>query len=213
MNKQLKDIEDEILRLLAASGGNILEDETLINTLAQSKAAANVINKKVEEAKITEKEIDVARSGYIPVAYRSSILYFCVVELVQIDPMYQFSLQWFQLLFGMSIENAPNSKVFEERLANLKDFFTFNLYNNVCRALFEKHKTMFSFSMALRMLQGDGKMDNQELRFLLTGPLMEAEGIPNPAPEWISEEMWNEILTLSKLPAFHGLDASYTKEH
>merc|ERR1711966_571238 len=88
MNKQLKDIEDEILRLLAASGGNILEDETLINTLAQSKQAANVINAKVEEAKITEKEIDVARAGYIPVAFRASILFFCVVDLVEIDPMY-----------------------------------------------------------------------------------------------------------------------------
>ncbi|CAD7932621.1 unnamed protein product [Amoebophrya sp. A25] len=214
MKKQLKDIEDEILRLLAASGGNILEDETLINTLAQSKQAANVINKKVEEGKITEKEIDVARSGYIPVAFRASILFFCVVELIQIDPMYQFSLQWFQLLFGMSVENAPACKVFEERLEVLKDFFTYNLYNNVCRALFEKHKTMFSLSLALRLLQGDGKMDFTELRFLLTGPTINVDdGIANPDPSWISGVMWNELLTLDRLtPAFAGLAADMAKD-
>eukprot|EP00392_Amoebophrya_sp_AT5.2_P006222 g6232.t1 len=206
MKKQLKEIEDEILRLLAASGGNILEDETLINTLAQSKQAANVINKKVEEGKVTEKEIDVARSGFIPVAFRASVLFFCVVELIQIDPMYQFSLQWFQLLFGMSVEAAPASKVFSERLEILKDFFTYSLYNNVCRALFEKHKTMFSFSLALRLLQGDGKMDFTELRFLLTGPTVNIDdGLENPDPSWMSGVMWNEVLTLDRLPAFDGL--------
>ena len=30
MNKQLKELEDEILRLLASSEGDILEDDTLI---------------------------------------------------------------------------------------------------------------------------------------------------------------------------------------
>ena len=37
MKKEMQDIEDEILHLLASSQGNILDDETLINTLAASK--------------------------------------------------------------------------------------------------------------------------------------------------------------------------------
>ncbi len=37
MKKELSDIEDRILQLLSASSGNILDDEELINTLAQSK--------------------------------------------------------------------------------------------------------------------------------------------------------------------------------
>lgn len=37
MKKELGDIENRILQLLSASSGNILDDEELINTLAQSK--------------------------------------------------------------------------------------------------------------------------------------------------------------------------------
>jgi len=37
---------------------------------------------------VTEIEIDKAREGYRPVAYRISLLYFCILELSVIDPMY-----------------------------------------------------------------------------------------------------------------------------
>ena len=39
MKKELKDIEDKILFMLSNSQGNILDDEELINTLAQSKVS------------------------------------------------------------------------------------------------------------------------------------------------------------------------------
>ena len=53
---------------------------------------------KMEEATKVEKEIDETRKLYVDYAYRASVLFFCVVEMSVIDPMYQFSLQWFQQL-------------------------------------------------------------------------------------------------------------------
>ena len=47
MKKELKDIEDKILFMLSNSQGNILDDEELINTLAQSKVTSNEISLKV----------------------------------------------------------------------------------------------------------------------------------------------------------------------
>ena len=41
--KQLKDLEDKILKLLKESTGNILDDEQLINTLNHSKLTSGVI--------------------------------------------------------------------------------------------------------------------------------------------------------------------------
>ena len=38
---------------------------------------------------MTEKEIDAYRERYRPVAYRATILYFSVVNLCVVDPMYQ----------------------------------------------------------------------------------------------------------------------------
>ena len=42
----------------------------------------------MEESKITEKEIDKARESYRPVAFRASLLFFCIIDLATIDPMY-----------------------------------------------------------------------------------------------------------------------------
>ena len=52
-----------------------------------------------EIATVTEKEIDDARNGYHPVAVHSSILFFCISDLANIEPMYQYSLTWFINLY------------------------------------------------------------------------------------------------------------------
>lgn len=43
MQKQLQDIEDQILKLLSSSTGDILDDEELINTLASSKSTVRIL--------------------------------------------------------------------------------------------------------------------------------------------------------------------------
>ena len=49
----------------------------------------------------TEKEIDYTRNGYQPVATHSSVLFFCISDLANIEPMYQYSLAWFINLYVM----------------------------------------------------------------------------------------------------------------
>merc|ERR1719191_2579187 len=80
MNKQLKEIEDKILELLSADG-DILESKELIDTLEYSKKTSAVINKAMEEAKVTEVEIDAARTSYKDYAFRASLLFFAVCDL------------------------------------------------------------------------------------------------------------------------------------
>ncbi|XP_022235913.1 dynein heavy chain 3, axonemal-like, partial [Limulus polyphemus] len=98
-NRQLKEIEDRILKVLSSSEGNILEDETAIRVLSTSKALSQEISAKQEIAAVTEKEIDETRNGYQPVAVHSSILFFCISDLGNIEPMYQYSLTWFLNLY------------------------------------------------------------------------------------------------------------------
>merc|ERR1719453_573637 len=169
MNKQLKEIEDKILELLSADG-DILESKELIETLEYSKKTSAVINKAMEEAKVTELEIDEVRKSYKEYAFRAQLLFFATSELSVIDPMYQFSLQWFQQLAGIGIDNAPNGDNQAARLQNLIDYFTYSIYQSVCRGLFEKHKLLLSFSLCMKIMQGEGRLNGQETRFLLTGP-------------------------------------------
>jgi len=211
MNKQLKEIEDKILELLSADG-DILESKELIETLEYSKKTSAVINKAMEEAKVTEIEIDKVRKSYKDYAFRAQLLFFCVSELSVIDPMYQFSLQWFQQLAALGIDNAASGDSQAVRLQNLIDYFTYSIYQSVCRGLFEKHKLLLSFSLCTKIMNGEGRLDNEEFRFLMTGPTGEIkDGPPNPATEWLSEKSWNEVMTLARLGAFKGLELSFSQ--
>ena len=92
------------MKVLSSSEGQILDDEEAVNVLQSSKVLADEISEKQKIADVTEKNIDETRAGYKPVAHHTSILYFCVSDMGYIDPMYQYSLQWFIRLFVLSIK-------------------------------------------------------------------------------------------------------------
>lgn len=139
-------------QVLSSSEGNVLEDENAINILSSSKVLSEDIQEKQIVAVATETEIDAARQQYVPVAKHSAILFFCISELANIDPMYQYSLGWFLNLFVNANLKSPKSKDLNERLQNLNDYFTKSIYENVCRSLFEKDKLVISFVMCIGIL-------------------------------------------------------------
>eukprot|EP00968_Pinguiococcus_pyrenoidosus_P017694 scaffold1786_cov250-Pinguiococcus_pyrenoidosus.AAC.1 len=206
MNKQLFDIESQILHLLSNSEGNILDDTELIETLAQAKITSEEIKTKMAEAEVTEKEIVEAREEYREMAKRASLLYFCISDLCIVDPMYQYSLQWYVYIFKRGIGAAAPARDVMTRLRNLKDYFTYSVYTNICRSLFETHKLLFSFLMNIKILQGDGVVDPEEWRFLITGVANEKPvELANPDPSWIDPALWTGICTLTTLKSFSGL--------
>lgn len=50
-------------------------------------------------------KIAESREGYRAIAKHSSILFFSIADLTNIDPMYQYSLSWFVNLYVNSIQD------------------------------------------------------------------------------------------------------------
>uniref|UniRef100_A0A2K5MUZ9 Dynein axonemal heavy chain 3 n=1 Tax=Cercocebus atys TaxID=9531 RepID=A0A2K5MUZ9_CERAT len=203
--KHLKEIEDKILEVLSMSKGNILEDETAIKVLSSSKVLSEEISEKQKVASMTETQIDETRMGYKPVAVHSATIFFCISDLANIEPMYQYSLTWFIHLYMHSLAHSTKSEELNLRIEYIIDHFTLSIYNNVCRSLFEKDKLLFSLLLTIGIMKQKKEITEEVWYFLLTGGVALDNPYPNPAPQWLSEKSWAEIVRASALPKLHGL--------
>ncbi len=167
--RQLKDLEDKILKLVSEAGEDILEDEELIITLDQSKQTSIAINERMIEAEQTAKLINQNRESYRSVARRGSILYFVIADLALIDPMYQYSLEFFSRLFNRRLDKSEKSDQLEERLQILIKDVTESFFTNICRGLFEKDKLLYAFLNASSILKRSGEISIDEWNFFLRG--------------------------------------------
>uniref|UniRef100_A0A8C3P4G2 Dynein axonemal heavy chain 2 n=1 Tax=Chrysemys picta bellii TaxID=8478 RepID=A0A8C3P4G2_CHRPI len=208
---KLKELEDEILRLLNEATGSLLDDVQLVNTLQTSKVTANEVTEQLETSETTEIKIDTAREAYRPCAQRASILFFVLNDMGRIDPMYQFSLDAYIDLFNMSIHKSHRSAKLEERIRYLNEYHTYAVYRFTCRGLFERHKLLFSFQMCAKILETSGNLKMDEYNFFLRGGVvLDREGqMDNPCSGWLADTYWDNVTELDKLTNFHGIMNSF----
>ena len=175
---QLEAVESNILRLLAAASGDILDDEVLINTLREAKAASTSIASNLEEVERTSAEISAAMEEYRPVAARGSILHTAVSTVSALSHMYQHSLDFFKGLFNTTLRRTPvpAEPGVPARVAALIPAVTHDSFTAVCRGLFEADKALFAFLIAAEVLSARGDLPPAQWRFFLTGEDEAARG-------------------------------------
>eukprot|EP00656_Telonema_subtile_P031899 TRINITY_DN3494_c0_g2_i1.p1 TRINITY_DN3494_c0_g2~~TRINITY_DN3494_c0_g2_i1.p1 ORF type:complete len:4527 (-),score=1335.50 TRINITY_DN3494_c0_g2_i1:103-13683(-) len=214
---KLVELEDLILYQLSTVEGSLIDNKEVCETLTQSKITSNEVNDQLEKAAITEVEIDEAREIFRPVAQRASQLYFVLVDMGKVDPMYQFSLDSYNDLFVMSILQSRTSGsgdlAPEERIRQLKEWHTLSVYRSTCRGLFEKHKLLFSLLICMKKLMEEAvppKVAFEEYQFFLRGPLIMDRSTlrENAFSEWLDDQAWEALSELEKLPNFRGFLSS-----
>lgn len=203
--KLLKDLEDSLLRELATSTGNMLDNVELVHTLEETKSKASEVFEKLKLAEKTSTDIDKLRDGYRPAAKRGAILFFVLAEMALVNSMYQYSLASYLEVFDFSLRKSLPDSILPKRLKNIMDTLTYNVYNYGCTGLFERHKLLFSFNLTIKIGQPEGRAPQEELDFFLKGNLsLEMSTRKKPCP-WLPGQGWEDIIRLAELfPAEFG---------
>jgi len=120
--KKQKETEDKILELLSNAEGNILDNESLIAELHNSKLASEDAARRLVDIEKMKEKHTKTRNFYRNAANRCANLFFCVADLANVEPMYQWSLDWFIDLYKHAIDQDP--KVKETRVQDIINIFT-----------------------------------------------------------------------------------------
>ncbi|GAB5364245.1 hypothetical protein AAMO2058_000953100 [Amorphochlora amoebiformis] len=183
------------------------------------------VKNQIKETEETSKKINESRNQYRLAAVRASVLFFVLNDLAKIDPMYEFSLQWYNDLFKASIDDSKLAKkrskgrqkqmTTSKRIRELNNWHTESVYKTICHSLFERHKLLFSFLICAAILKQDVKIIPEEFTFFLRGGVVldRKKRGPNPCVDWLSEEAWDNISELDKLgSAFAGFSSSFEQQ-
>lgn len=212
------ELEDKILDQIANSEVEILENDELMVTLDDSKTQQKTMQMEEQQNQGILTLVETNKEVFTTVAERVARLFFVLIQVMQIDPMYQYSLKYFKSIYVDSLDEANKQEIPQgkkkERVSFFRDEFTRQLYSNICRSLFEEHKLLFSFLICLKIKEEVGNLDQKEVRFLLVGITKVETDIPNPSGDggWMTDKTWAGMNQLGdEYECFKGLSDNIVK--
>ena len=202
---RLLELEDDILRLLVESTGNLIDDLALIQALQESKNTAETVNSQILMVEETATKIDLARNVYRNAATRASTVFFSLSDMSSVDPMYQFSLDTYMTDFKSNIDKSremsvnKNEPSAEDRVIAITNYHTVEVFKSTCIALFEKDKLLFAVQLCCSIMLEQGTVKSSELDFICHGTIANKENLERRTHDfsWMNESSNKSLLDLN----------------
>lgn len=204
--RSMKELEANLLCRLTATEGSLVDDEALIEVLRETKTTAEEVNQKLQISEITEKKIMKAREEYRAVATRGSILYFLIVEMSNVNIMYQNSLKQFLTIFDNSITKSARSNITEERINIILRYLTYEVWAFTSRSLYERHKLLFTLMLAIKIDYHKQYINHTEfMSFIKGGASLDLNAVTPKPFKWILDITWLNLVEIAKLKPFNDI--------
>ena len=201
--RKMQELEANLLHKLSTTQGSLLDDVSVIIVLNSSKITSRDVKEKLNTAKITEAKINTAREEFRPVATRGSVLYFLVCTMAMVNVMYQTSLNQFLERFQVSMDLSEKTHINKNRIKNIINYLTFEIYRYKTRGLYETHKFLLGLLMALNIDMQKGIVTYDEFQnFIKGGAALDVNACPPVPFPWITDITWLNLVQLSTLRQF-----------
>jgi len=204
--RKMQKLEYDLLIKLTTVKGSLVDDESVLYTLNKTKDTATDVSEKIEVANVTQASISVMREQYRPIATRGSVLYFLIVEMGMVNPMYQNSLQQFLEQFDMSLSNSDKAVMLERRISNIIEYLTYAIFKYKCRGLYEVHKILFTILMTLKIDLDREKITRSQFEYFIKGGASVDMNSIKPKPfEWVTDICWMNLGLLQTISPFQSI--------
>ena len=216
---RLRHLERSLLQALNEASGNILDDDSVIETLETLKAEAADVSRKVAETELVMQEVETVTSQYLPLASACSAIYFLLDQLSLINHFYQFSLTFFQNVFEYVFLHNPDLQKMTDpttRLSKLVNDLFLYVYKRTSRALLHQDHLVLAILLAQIKLRGlDQTLDSEEMEYLLEGAPTLAHAVLSAAQgavTFLTDEQSDRLLSLTRIQAFRNIFAAMAED-
>ena len=210
---QLRMLEDELLTELSKSeGGNILDNEEMIQKLENLKTQSTEIEKEKEQSEINLEINNQVTEQYRNVASVSSKLFFALQVMSNVNVMYQISLKFYMKIIYQLLQTnlklkAVSSNEYERRIETIMEQIFVRIFEKIYGSIMEKDKYLFALKFVQIFLEKNySKEVNEMFAYIYsTNKLIESTLPANFLGGLLQKSQLLKLEDLSSKPMFEGL--------